>query len=159
MPAGSTRNSHTCNRCKGGGLVAPVVAPPRPTSAGAVGSSGPWQSSSNPDNNDVDNPSSFRFVPAPLMQLLPPLADQDRHFAMPNLPEKQGEKPTSLLLFPFADCLPVVVPMPHLMTVSCTLSIEAGVGNGQGAAERGGGVFPSSILLFVTQQMRRGCFP
>jgi hypothetical protein len=60
--------------------------------------------------------------------------------------DAQVDKDLTLLLsFPFANHSPVMVPKPRLMTVSLTLSVEASASNGQGAAERGGGVFPSSI--------------
>ncbi len=55
----------------------------------------------------------------------------------------------SLLLFPFADRPPIVVLKPCLMTVSQTLSVLASACNGQGAAEKEGGVFPSTMLLFA----------
>jgi hypothetical protein len=60
-------------------------------------------------------------------------------FRAPNLPEEHGAKPTLSLSFPFADCPPVVVPTPRLMTVSQTSSVEASASDEEGAAERGGG--------------------
>ncbi len=69
---------------------------------------------------------------------------------MPNLPEEHGAKPTSSLLFPFADCPPVVVLMPCLMMISQTLSVEASASNSEGAAERGGGAAAGG---------GRGCIP